>query len=648
MRWSTRPSVLIENVHKKLEDWQDAGEPGNRTQVIIEAMQEVGPSIFFSLLVITVSFLPVFTLEATEGRLFKPLAFTKTYSMGFSAILAVTLTPALAALLIRGKIRGEHANPLNRWLVAVYAPIVRFVVRHRRTVIIGAILSVVFTLPAFFRLKSEFMPPLNEGSILYMPTAPPGMTEGEAAKILQSMDTELRSFPEVERVFGKMGRSTSPTDPAPLSMAEIVVLLKPPSEWRPGLTWDGLVKEMDQKLQYPGMPNAWWMPIQTRTEMLATGVRSQLGIKVFGDNLEKIQETTIAIEHALAPIRGTRSVYAERVTGGFFADFHIDRAEAARHGLLVKDVNEVVMSAIGGVNVSQTVEGRERYPINVRYARDFRDTPAALSEVLVSTPGGAQVPLSQVAKLEFKSGPDMLRSESGKLVGFVFVDVVDRPITDYVAEAKTVIDAQVKVPAGQRLDWAGQFKYFERARDRLSFVIPITLFLVFLLLYLNTRSVTETFIVMLAVPFSLVGAIWLLYLLGYNLSVAVWVGMIALAGLDAETGVVMLLYLTLAHRAREKAGTLKTFSDLEDSIVDGAARRIRPKLMTVATTFIGLVPVLFSTGTGADVMKRIAAPMVGGLATSFLLELTVYPAIFAWWKGRNLPRVAPGTEPATE
>ncbi|MBK7579601.1 MAG: efflux RND transporter permease subunit [Myxococcales bacterium] len=633
--------IIIENIHKKLEHWEAEGRPGDRVDVIIEAMQEVGPSIFFSLLVITVSFMPVFTLEATEGRLFKPLAFTKTYSMGFAAILAVTLTPALAAILIRGKIRGESANPLNRWLIALYSPVVRFVVRYRRTVIVGAVLSVALTIPALSRIESEFMPPLNEGSILYMPTSPPGMSESEAVKVLQSMDSQLRTFPEVTRVFGKAGRADTPTDPAPLSMAEIVILLKPKEQWRPGLTWEGLVKEMDDKLQYPGMPNAWWMPIQTRTEMLATGIRSQLGIKVYGDSVQEIEKTAVAIERAVAKVPGTRSAYAERAAGGFFADFTVDRAEAARHGLLVEDVNDVIMSSIGGMNVSETVEGRERYPINVRYAREFRDTPETLQGVLVSTPTGAQIPLSQVAKLEFKTGPDMLRSEGGKLVGFVFVDIANRPIAEYVGDAKRAVDSEVKVPSGQRLEWAGQFKYFERAKEKLALVVPITLALVFFLLYLNTKSVVETVIVMLAVPFSLVGAIWLIYLLGYHMSVAVWVGLIALAGLDAETGVVMLLYLTLAHKRRKQAGQLQNFADLQEAIVEGAAQRIRPKLMTVLTTLIGLVPVLWSTGTGADVMKRIAAPMVGGLVTSFLLELTVYPAIFALWKRRELPQAEP-------
>ncbi len=595
--------------------------------MIVHAMQEVGPSIFFSLLVITVSFLPVFTLEATEGRLFKPLAFTKTYSIGFASILAITLTPALAVLLIRGKVHDEDVNPINRWLMAAYAPVVRFVVDQRRLVVPTALAILALTVPVIFRLGNEFMPPLNEGVILYMPTAPPGMSENEAAVVLQSMDRELKKFPEVASVFGKEGRSETATDPAPLGMAEVTVVLKPRDQWRPGVTWDSLLEEMDEKLRYPGMPNVWWMPIQTRTEMLATGVRSPLGIEVFGDDLDAIEQTAISVEHAVAKVPGTRSAFAERSTGGFYIDFDVNREEAARHGLSVEDVNTVVAQSIGGENVSEVVAGRARYPVNVRYAREYRDDPGQLYRTLIATPSGAEIPLSQVATIKSVLGPPMIRSEGGKLVGFVFVDT-DRPIADYVVDAKRAVARDAAVAPGARLEWVGQFKYFERAKERLKWVIPLTLGIVFVLLYLNTESIVETVIVMLAVPFSLVGAFWLLYLLHYNMSVAVWVGLIALAGLDAETGVVMLLYLKLAHGARERAGRLATFDDLRETIVEGAARRLRPKLMTVATMIIGLVPVLWSTGTGADVMKRIAAPMVGGLVTSFLLELTVYPAIF--------------------
>jgi Cu(I)/Ag(I) efflux system membrane protein CusA/SilA len=646
--------IIIENIHKKLaelehleDNEQDADratpyrgkgrrsaeERKARTAAIIGAMQEVGPSIFFSLLVITVSFLPVFTLEATEGRLFKPLAFTKTYSIGFASILAVTLTPALAVLLIGGKVHDEDKNPLNRWLTAAYAPVVRFVVNHRWMILLSALAIMLLTVPAVWRLGHEFMPPLNEGVILYMPTAPPGMSENESSVVLQAMDRELKKFPEVVSVFGKEGRAETPTDPAPLGMAEVTVVLKPRDQWRPGLTWDALLKEMDEELRFPGMTNVWWMPIQTRTEMLATGVRSPLGIEVFGDDLDAIEQTAIAVEHSVAKVPGTRSAFAERSTGGFYIDFDVDREEAARQGLSVEDINMVIAQAIGGDNVSEAVEGRARYPINVRYAREFRDDPELLGRTLVGTPAGSQIPLSQVARIKSVLGPPMIRSEGGKLVGFVFVDT-DRPIADYVAEAREAVGRSVTLAPGTRIEWVGQFKYFERAKERLKWVIPLTLGIVFVLLYLNTKSVTETVIVMLAVPFSLVGAFWLLYVLHYNMSVAVWVGIIALAGLDAETGVVMLLYLTLAYGRRTRAGRLHTFADLRETIVEGAAKRLRPKLMTVATMIIGLVPVLWSTGTGADVMKRIAAPMVGGLVTSFLLELTVYPAVFAIWKGR--------------
>jgi len=629
--------ILIENIHQKLGDHEEQAHGPRRVELIIEAMQEVAPSIFFSLLVITVSFLPVFTLEGTEGRLFKPLAFTKTYSMGFAAILAVTLTPALAAILIRGKVLKAEHNLLNRALVAAYTPVVVFVTRYRKTVIGLALASMVLTVPAYLRLGSEFMPPLNEGVILYMPTAPPGMSMTEASRVLQQMDRELKEFPEVVSVFGKMGRAQTATDPAPIGMAETVVVLKPKDEWREGLTWDDLVAEMDEKLRYPGMPNIWWMPIQTRTEMLATGIRSPLGIQVFGDDLPELERSAIAIEQAVAEISGTRSAFAERATGGFFVDIEVNRQAAARYGLRVEDVHRVVQTAVGGRVVSEAVEGRERYDIMVRYAPEFRDDPDLVGQALIKTPGGAQVPLSQVAEIRFVNGPPMIRSEDGKLVAFVFVDT-DRPIADYVAEAKQVVADNVDLPAGVRLGWAGQFRYLERAKAKLKLVVPLTLAIVVLLLYWNTRSIIETGIVLLAVPFSLIGAVWLLFLLDYNMSVAVWVGLIALAGLDAETGVVMLLYLRLAYDRHAKAGRLCSEADLEKAIVEGAAKRVRPKLMTVMTTMIGLLPVLWSTGAGADVMKRIAAPMVGGLVSSFFLELTVYPAIFAIWKRTSLPK----------
>lgn len=630
--------IIIENLNKRLEAWEAAGRPGDRFPVIVEAMKEVGPSIFFSLLVITVSFTPIFMLEGTEGRLFKPLAFTNVFSIGFAAILAVTLIPALAALFVRGYIAKEEKNPLNRWLIALYIPVVRLTLQYKRTVIAVAALVTLLTIPVWLRLGEEFMPPLNEGTLLYMPTAPPGLSITEATSLLQSMDREIHKFPEVETVFGKMGRASTATDPAPISMAEITIVLKPKDQWRQGVTWDSLVKEMDEKLQFPGLSNIWWMPIQTRTEMLATGIRSPIGVLVFGDDIKKIEKTAVAIEHAISKIPGTRSAYAERSVGAYYIDYQINRQEAARYGLRVKDIQDVITSAVGGMNISQTIEGRERYPINVRYAKEFRDDPPSIDRIFVTSPTGAQIPLSQVATPKFIRGPDMIRSQEGKLVGYVFVDNGNVPLADYVAEAKRAVAAEVTLEKGMLLDWAGQFTYLERAKEKLMIVVPLTLLLVFLLIYLNTQSFVETGIVLLAVPFSLVGAIWLLYLLDYNMSVAVWVGLIALAGLDAQTGVIMLLYLKLSYMKHKQENRLNNLDDLQNAVIEGAAKRIRPKLMTVLTMMIGLFPLLWSTGTGADVMKRIAAPMVGGLVTSFILNLLVYPPIFFMWKERRITK----------
>ncbi|VAW98817.1 Cobalt-zinc-cadmium resistance protein CzcA; Cation efflux system protein CusA [hydrothermal vent metagenome] len=635
--------VIIENIHKKLEgindDKNNSEAKIKRREVIIQAMQEVGPSIFFSLLIITVSFMPVFALEGTEGRMFKPLAFTKTYSMGFSALLAITFTPALAVLLIRGKIRGDK-SPLNVWLVKIYSPIVHFAVRFRHWVVAVAVLAMIVTIPIFLKLGNEFMPPLNEGSILYMPTALPGMSITESAKILQSMDRQLKQFPEVERVFGKIGRSTSPTDPAPLSMVETVITLKPKDQWREGLSWDDLIAEMDEKLRYPGMPNIWWMPIQTRTEMLATGIRSGLGIKVFGTDLASIEATAVDIEKALQKDERTkaftRSAFAERLTGGYFLDFDIKREKIARYGLTIADVEDALQAAVGGLKVSETIEGRERYAINLRYAREFRDNPQALKRVLVSTPSGAQIPISQLADLNFLTGPPMLRNEDGQLVAFVFVDVKGIGIADYVQLARAVVNDKVTIPAGYRVAWAGQFKYFERAKAKFKVLVPLTLFIVFFMLFVNRKSITEALIILIAIPFSLVGAIWLLFLLDYNLSVAVWVGMIALAGLDAEMGILMMLYLGIHFKQKHEAGQIHNFHDLSQVIVDGAGRRIRPMLMTGMALLMGLIPILWSDGTGADVMKRIAAPMVGGITSALIMVLVVFPAVFALWKESHI------------
>jgi Cu(I)/Ag(I) efflux system membrane protein CusA/SilA len=634
--------VIIDNIHKRLHGKTLIGEP--RTKMIIEAMQEVGPSIFFSLLIITVSFVPVFALEGTEGRLFKPLAFTKTYSMFFAALLSITLIPALAVLLIKGRIRGDESR-LNRTLKALYGPIVRFAVRWRWPVVIGSVLALVVTVPVYQNLGNEFMPPLNEGSILYMPTTLPGISIEEATRVMQTMDRELKKFPEVERVFGKLGRSTSPTDPAPLSMIETNIMLKPKSEWREGMTWDKLIGEMDNAMRFPGMPNIWWMPIQTRTEMLATGIRSSLGIKVFGPDLATIERTAVDIERVLladertAPY--TRSAFAERATGGYFLDFDINRKAAARFGLNIGDVQDVIEAAMGGVRVSETVEGRERYGILVRYAREYRDNIEALKRVFVTTSTGAQIPITQVADIVFRTGPPALRNEDGQLVSFVFVDVSNQiGIADYVELARNVVSEKINIEAGYRLDWAGQFTYFERAKARLMILVPLTIFVIFFMLYMHRKSMTETLIVMTALPFSLIGSIWLLAALNYNLSVAVAVGMIAVAGLSVELGLLMMLYLDLAWRRSSNEGLLTTKDNLNDVIVEGASQRIRPMLMTGLALFMGLLPIMYSTGSGADVMKRIAAPMLGGVGTGLLLVLIVFPAIFSLWRGWNLQKTS--------
>jgi Cu(I)/Ag(I) efflux system membrane protein CusA/SilA len=642
--------VIIDNIHKRLARWEsDDADPEekakSRRDVIIEAMQQVGPSIFFSLAIITISFMPVFVLEGTEGRMFKPLAFTKTYSMAFAAFLSITLVPALAVWLIRGKIRADRSK-LNQWLVAAYRPVVAFAARFRWGVIVGAVLLLLITIIPFRQLGNEFMPPLNEGSVLFMPTALPGMSISEATQTMQTMDRIIADIPEVEHVFGKVGRSTSATDPAPLSMVETVITLKPEDQWREGMTWDGLIQEMDSKLKFPGMPNIFWMPIQTRTEMLATGIRSALGIKVFGPDLATIEKTGIAIEKALQEDErtadATRSAFAERSTGGYFLDFTVNRSAAARFGLNVGDVERVIMAAMGGTVVSQTVEGRERYNILVRYARDYRDNVEALERVLVPTPSGEQIPIAQVADIEFQTGPPSIRSEDGQLVGFVFVDVKSEVgIADYVEQAKQVVGDQVDVPDGYRLAWAGQFQYFERAKAKLQLLVPITLFLIFFMLFMHRGSLVETLLVMLSVPISLSGAVWLMWWLDFNLSVAVWVGMIAVAGLAVELGLLMMVYLDIAWRDREAERRLNTRGDMTEVVQSGAGQRIRPMLMTGLSTFIGLVPILFASGTGADVMQRIAAPMVGGVISALLMVLVVYPAIFMLWRGRGLPKGAP-------
>ncbi len=678
--------VVVENAHKKLEHWESSGHKGDYKEILIGAIQEVGRPSFFSLLVIAVSFTPVFALEAQEGRLFRPLAFTKNFAMAISAVLAITLAPALLLLLIRfqrftfrprwlsglanavaiGSIHSEDRHPVSRLLFRIYLRPAKFVLRHPGLVIGLALLIVLVTIPVYGRLGSEFMPPLNEGSILYMPTTLPGISVTSAQDLLQRQDRILRQFPEVERVFGKAGRAETSTDPAPFSMMETVVVLKPETQWRtvprwysarlPGfvkpllrplwpetISWDELTNQMNAALTLPGQTNAWTMPIKNRIDMLTTGVRTPVGIKVFGSDLTEIETIARRLEGILQHVPGTRSVYGERVAGGYFVDFDLKRREIARYGLTIREVQEVIMSAIGGENVTTTIEGRERYPVNVRYPRELRDDPDMLARTLVPTMSGAQVPLSQLAEIRLVEGPAMVRDENGRLSGYVYVDVdtAKRDIGGYIADAKAAVVRDLKLPTGYTLVWSGQYEAMERVRQRMQVVLPVTLFIVFALLYINTRSLAKTAIVLLAVPFSAVGAVWLLYALGYHISIGVWVGLIALLGLDAETGVFMLLYLDLAYDERTRAGTMRSRSDLEDAILHGAVKRVRPKIMTVACAFFGLVPIMWSGGTGADVMKRIAAPMLGGLFTSFLMELLVYPAVYLLWRWHTEVKRAP-------
>jgi Cu(I)/Ag(I) efflux system membrane protein CusA/SilA len=644
--------IMVENAHKFLEYFREENgrEPTNseRIEVLIAAARSVGRPLFFALLVITVSFVPVFSLAAQEGRLFKPLAFTKTFSMFFAALLGVTLVPVLMLIFIRGKITPEKKNPVNRFLIWIYRPVVHFVLRFRWMTLLIALLLLVVTIYPFKQLGTEFMPPLNEGDILYMPTAVPGISIDEATRILQIQNRMLRQFPEVETVFGKAGQAETPTDPAPLSMIETVVKLKPPGQWPPGMTWEKLIAEMNAKVKTPGMANIFWMPIQTRTEMLTTGFRSVLGIKVFGPDLRAIQSVGAQIEQALNDFPNTRSVFAERTTGGYFLDLTPRRQTAARYGLTVGDVNDIVETAISGKTVATTVEGRERYPVNVRYARDFRDDLDTLKRVLVPVPATstngasqiAQIPISMLADITYKTGPPSIRTENGQLVGFVFVDVTTHDIEGYVDAASRRISETVKFPPGYYIQWAGQFEYLRSAERRLKVLVPFTLLIIFLLIYMNTKSAVKTALVLLAVPFSLIGAFWLLFLLGYNMSVAVWVGLIALAGLDAETGVVMLLYLDHAWDKFRAAGRMNSMADLQAAVIEGAVHRVRPKIMTICAILFGLLPIMWSpvTQSGADVMKRIATPMIGGVITSGLLELLIYPVIYVIWRRRHLPR----------
>ena len=666
--------VEVENAYKRLEQWIEGGRKGDFHAIRLKALKEVGPSVFFSLLVIAVAFMPIFTLVDQEGRLFKPLAWAKNLAMAIAAILAVTLDPAMRMLFTRmdpvklkwpwasklattlavGTYYPEEKHPVSKVLFRIYEPACRFVLKHRKGTILTAIALVLTTIPIYLRLGSEFMPPLREGSLLYMPTTLPGISVAGAQDLLQKQDQVLKSFPEVERVFGKSGRMESSTDPAPFSMMETVVVLKPEREWRRIKRWyswlpdwmeapfrpfwpchisyEDLIDEMDQALKVTGTTNAWTMPIKNRIDMLTTGVRTPIGIKIFGADLKKIEELGTHLEMILKDVPGTRSIYAERVAGGYFVDFDLNRDEIARYGLSVADVQMVIMSAIGGENITTTIEGRERYPVNVRYSRELRDDIDKLKRVLVPTPGGQHIPLVQLADIRLVSGPAMIRDENGLLAGYVYVDMAGRDIGSYVTEAKRIVAKELKLPTGYALTWSGQYENMIRVKERMKVVLPLTIFIICLLLYMNTKSMVKTGIVMLAVPFSLIGAVWLLWILGYNVSIAVWVGMIALMGLDAETGVFMLLFLDLAYHEAVEKGQMRTERDLEEAIIHGAVKRVRPKMMTVMAAFMGLLPIMWSTGAGADMMKRVAAPMVGGLFTSFILELLVYPSVYAIWK----------------
>jgi len=624
--------VMVDNAHRRLEEWERGGRVGERNRVLIDSAKEVGPPIFASLLVIAVAFMPVFTLEAQEGRLFKPLALTKNLSIATSAVLAVTLIPALLSLFIRGRIIPERRNPVSRILQALYAPILRLALRYRALVVVLALLLMASIAVPFQRMGSEFMPPLYEGTILYMPTTLPGIAVTEAGQLLQQMDRKLMAFPEVEHVFGKSGRAETSTDPAPFSMMEVVVELKPKEQWREGLTYEDLIAEMDRALQFPGVTNAWTMPIKARIDMLTTGVRTPVGIKIFGPDLKKIEEIGKAIEMIAKAVPGTRSVYAERVSGGYFLDFAIKRDEIARFGLTVMDVGKIIESAIGGESITTTVEGRERYPVNLRYLRELRDDLDKLGRLTVSTPSGAQVPLAQLADLRMVSGPAMIRDEDGMLSGYVYVDMAGRDVGGYVEDLKRVVKEKIELPAGYTLIWSGQYEFMERVRQRLTIFVPLTLAIIFVLYYFTFRSVAQTLMVMLGVPLALVGGVWALYGLGYNLSIAVWVGLIALAGVAAETSAVMLAYLDEAVRRRRDAGQLHSLADLVEAVQTGARERIRPVMMTGLANIVGLFPTMLATGTGADVMKRLAAPMIGGIGSAMLLTLLVIPAIYVIWR----------------
>ncbi len=629
--------VMIENAHKHME--RDAGKK-DHWRIIIDASKEVGPALFYSLLIITLSFLPVFTLQAQEGRLFKPLAFTKTYAMAASALLAITVVPVLMGYFIRGKILPEKKNPLNRFLMYVYRPVIHAVLRFKWITIAAALVVLGVTAYPLGKLGSEFMPPLNEGDLLYMPTTDPGISITKAKELLQQTDKIIKSFPEVDHAFGKAGRAETATDPAPLSMIETTITLKPEDEWREGMTMDKLVRELDAAIDFPGLTNAWTMPIKTRIDMLSTGIKTPVGVKLMGPDLNVLSDLGQYIAAVLQTVPGTLSAFPDKAVGGNFIDYRINREEAARYGLTVGDVQDVIMSAIGGMNVTHTVEGLERYPVNVRYSRELRDNLPALQRVLIPTPTGAQIPLNYVADFSIVNGPPVIKSENARTTSWLYVDIRDIDVGTYVKNARATVNEQVDLPEGYSMVWSGQYEYMERARQRLRIVIPLTLVIIFLLLYLNFKNITESLIVMLSLPFSLVGGVWLLYLFNYNLSVAVGVGFIALAGVAAETGVIMLIYLDQAYKERLMRGQMTSLKDLYEAVIVGAVERVRPKMMTVMAIMAGLLPILWGHGTGSQVMKRIAAPMVGGMISSTILTLVVIPVIYYLWKSQALKRWA--------
>jgi copper/silver efflux system protein len=629
--------VMVDNAHKRLEEWERDGRVGERLQVLIDSAKEVGPPIFASVLVIAISFIPVFVLEAQEGRMFKPLAWTNNLAIAMCAVLAITLVPACLPMFIRGKIFPEHRHPVSVSLQRLYAPLLQWALHHRGSVVVLAVGLLVSIVPVYQRMGSEFMPPLYEGTILYMPTTLPGLSITEAGRLLQIMDQKLSSFPEVDHVFGKAGRAETSTDPAPFSMIEIIVELKPKDRWRPGIGYEGLIDEMDRALQFPGVTNAWTMPIKARIDMLTTGVRTPVGIKIFGPDLKRIEEIGKHLEMVLKDVPGTRSAYAERVSGGYFLDFDINREEIARYGLKLMDVGRIIESAIGGENIATTIEGRERYPINVRYLRELRDDPQKLQRVVVDTPTGAQVPLAQLATLRFVNGPPMIRDENGMLAGYVFLDMTGRDVGGYVEDLKQAVRDKVQLPPGYTIVWSGQYEFMERVKERLKLVVPLTLVIIFVTFYFSFESVAKTFMVMVGVPLSVVGAIWYLSILDYNMSIAVWVGLITVVGTASETSAVMLAYLDEACARRKAAGGLTTLQDLIDTVQLGAVERIRPMAMIGFVDVIGLIPVMWATGTGADVMKRIAAPQIGGVFSAMILTLFVIPPVYVmwrWWKER--------------